>query len=118
PPLSGSPDRIRCSTTTWPSWVVNPTFTDATPVATASAIRPSTTDRIRPAPASRTASMGAGRPRVRDDDLASLHLAPPPRMMPLHRGRRDDPPCRGGVFGRYSAGDPAGDGDVRARRRH
>ena len=34
---------------------MSPTFTDTTAVATASAIRPSTSDRIRPAPASREA---------------------------------------------------------------
>jgi hypothetical protein len=27
-----------------------------------------------------------------DLGLASLHLAPPPRMMPAYGGRRDDPP--------------------------
>src|SRR6185503_3918264 len=37
-------------------WPVSPTFTDTTAVATASAMRPSTSDRIRPAPASREAT--------------------------------------------------------------
>ena len=39
-------------------------------------------------------------------------------MMPPYGGRSDDPFSRGGVVGRYPARDPAGDGDVRARRRH
>jgi glycine/D-amino acid oxidase-like deaminating enzyme len=39
-------------------------------------------------------------------------------MMPLHGGRGDDLPSRGAAIGRYPAGDPPGDGDVRPRRRH